>query len=106
MFRLFGAGVSKFNAIGLAVSAKTASFTVTQEGFYVVDASAAEVTVTLPPVDQANFALIWVKKTDNSANNVVIQGSGGETVEDGTVTLAARYTSVTLISDGTQWWII
>jgi hypothetical protein len=76
MFRLFGAGVSKFNAIGLAVSAKTASFTVTQEG------------------------------TDNSANNVVIQGSGGETVEDGTVTLAARYTSVTLISDGTQWWII
>ena len=106
MFRLFGAGVSKFNAIGLAISAKSASFTVTQEGFYTVDASSGAITVTLPPVDQANFALLWVKKIDSSGNFVTIQGDSGQTVEDGTVVLTKQYTSVTLISDGTQWWII
>lgn len=106
MFRIFGQGVTKFHAIGLAVGSKSADFSVSQEGFYTVDASSGAVTVMLPPVDQANFALIWIKKIDSSSNFVTIQGDSGQTVEDGTVVLTKQYTSVTLISDGAQWWII
>lgn len=71
------------------------------------DTAAAEVTVTLLAAATAGDGfLLNIKKTGSTAN-VVIDGSGAETIDGATTnTLTTQYESVKLICDGTEWHII
>lgn len=70
-----------------------------------VNASGAARTITLPTPTSGK--IIRVKKTDSSANAVTISRSSTETIDgNNSVSLAAQYDSYTMVSDGTNWFII
>lgn len=56
---------------------------------------------TTVPAGQPYF----FKKTDTTANEVTLQPVSAQTIDGGTyLALAVPYTSVSLLSDGTNWW--
>lgn len=65
------------------------------------DATSAAITATLPPAAQAQGLLVTLKKIDASANVVTIQGTVDATVNP---TLSARWSSLTVQSDGSAWY--
>lgn len=84
----------------------TTATTLTQSaGLCLVDATAGAVTVTLPRADQARGQMVSVKKIDASGNAVTVDAMGGTIDGATTATLAARWDSVTIVSDGTNWYI-
>jgi len=45
-----------------------------------------------------------IKKTDASANAVTVDGNGAETIDGSTtVSLAAQWDFITVVSNGTNW---
>lgn len=77
------------------------------EGLILGDATSAAFTVTLPAASDARGRKVTVKKIDASANVVTIDGDGAETIDGAaTQSLSAQYASFTLVSDGTEWWIV
>jgi hypothetical protein len=74
---------------------------------YVADASGGVVTVTLPLAANNPDRQYSIKKTDSSGNVVNVTASGADLI-DGLATQAVsfQYESITVASDGTNWWII
>ena len=75
-------------------------------GFYFrgVDCTAGNVTITLPSV-AGNTAMFAIKKIDSSANTVTVQGTGGDTVENGvSQVLTSQYDLVTYVPNSTGWF--
>ena len=74
-------------------------------GDFVVASNTGTVTITLPSGHSVNDTII-VKKT-GSGGTVTVDGNASETI-DGSLTfvLTAQYSSITLISDGTNWLVI
>lgn len=73
-----------------------------------VNAASFPVQVNLPLIStvQPGWGVV-VMKTDASANIVQLDGAGSETINGASVyTLTARYSTVTVVSDGTEWKII
>jgi hypothetical protein len=70
-----------------------------------VTTAAATITMTLPaPVTGQVFT---VKKVDNGAGSAVVDQNGSETIDGATSkTLSSQYESVTVVSDGTNWFVI
>lgn len=74
---------------------------------YIVSAYNGAVTVNLPLANTANGAQITIKKSDTTSNIITIYENGGAGAgPDGrTVYLSARYDFVTVVSNGSNWWI-
>jgi len=66
-----------------------------------------EIIFTLPSAGSLEGRIITVKKVDNSANYVIIEGYQGETI-DGTTsqTIQFQWTSLRLQSTGSEWVIM
>lgn len=78
------------------------------DNFVYVDASGGNITITLPPVSAGIIAgqVIHIKRIDDSANTVTIDGDGAEVIDgQSTQTIASQYTSIMLHSNGTEWFI-
>lgn len=72
-----------------------------------VDASSAGITISLPPVASKAGSQVVVKKIDSSVNTVTVDGDGSDTLDGAaTQSLTNQYDSITVASDGTQWWIV
>ena len=93
-------------ATGTDVSRVTTSQSLTAD-IALVDASAADVSLTLPPAKDWPDRTMRIKKTDSSANFVNIVPQAGETC-DGTATVAISmtYTCLQVVSDGKAWYIV
>lgn len=75
-------------------------------GYVALDCTAGGRTVTLTNHPVANAgAEITVTKTDASANTLVITPASGTINGAATLTLTAQYQTVTLITNGTNWFI-
>ena len=74
------------------------------EDVSLVDASITAVTFTLAA--HSSGKVVRVKKTDSSGNTVTISGATGNIDGASNYILYSQYESVTLISDGTDWWVI
>lgn len=105
--RLFGQHVATGGGVTLGYSGLTADGTLGPDDFFVaVDATAGDVTVTLPAASGSQGRTLVIKKTDSTTNLVIIDGNGSETIDDATTqSIAAQYVSVMLICDGSEWWI-
>ncbi len=93
----------------LAVNTATgATYTADVTNYFIkVDATSNNVTVELPPAASVFGRQYVIKRIDNSGNTVTIDPDGTETIDGATTyTLPAQYDSATIISDGTEWWII
>ncbi len=84
-----------------AVSGDTVLTAQDDSGWFLVDATSAAVTLTLPIASTAPAMTVTVKKTDSSANGVVVSRSGTDTIDGATsTTVSAQYATVTLRSTG------
>ena len=91
----------------ITVQSKTADYTAQIDDRVVLaDATSAQVTVTIPDATTVRGKWISVKKVDSSGNNVVISPTVGNVDGAATATITTQYTSRTMISDGSNWWII
>lgn len=116
-----GNGISNWNSLGYigaggggggsptVVYSPTTSIIITENSGEVIvlaNATSGSLTVNLPTAI-ANTAKITVKKTDSSVNTVVIDANSTQTIDGSlTKTIEFQYTSVTLISNGSNWFII
>lgn len=72
-----------------------------------MDASLGNRTVTLPNASTVTGIIYNIKKTDSSGNFVTITATGGQTIDgNGTFALTVQYQSITIQSDGSNWFII
>lgn len=86
---------------------KTANYTVTAEDEVVLmDATGGAKTITLI-TGPAPGQYYTFKKIDASANAVTVDTPGTETIDgSATFVLANQYDTVTIVSDGAQWWVV
>ena len=68
-------------SIGSKCVVKTANYTANDEFGILVDATSADVTITLPSALVHEHRTYLIKKIDNSVNNVIIEGFGTETID-------------------------
>ena len=87
---------------------KTANYTATNADYTILcNASGGSFTVTLPTVASHTNRIYNIKKIDSSANTVTVDGNASETIDDSTTAvLTTQYESITIQSDGSEWWII
>lgn len=72
-----------------------------------VDATTGTVTITLPTAVGITGRRYDIKKIDSSANSVVIDGNASETIDGATtVSTTTQWQSFTVVSNGTNWYII
>lgn len=92
----------------LAVATKAAAYTLTTADEVVLaDATTAAFAVTLPTAVGNDRKRFVVKRINGGSNNVTVATTGAETVDgDATgVTLGSQWVSVSVISNGTAWFI-
>jgi hypothetical protein len=77
----------------------------TASSYIMVDASATNIEVNLPPAAESKSFTIL--KTDSSYHTVTIVPDGTDTINGETsLSLTLQYEYVTIISEGTAWYII
>ena len=91
----------------IGINTTTESYVVgATDSAIMADATDGNITVTLPAVATNKGRLLTIKKIDSSANTVTIDGSGSETIDgDTTKVISSQYDSITIISDGSAWYI-
>ncbi len=71
------------------------------------DCTSNAITINLPAASTASGLQYHVKKTDSSSNMVTIVPDGSETIDgQSSAVLNNQYESRTLVSDGSNWFII
>jgi hypothetical protein len=71
------------------------------------DATSGAITVTLPAAAGVPRRIYNVKKIDGGGNAITIDGNGAETIDGSTtVVFSAPNQTVSIQSDGTEWWIV
>lgn len=107
---LFGTigGVSDHGPEILLIVAKSGAYTLTAEdGLVIADASGGTFTLTLPTAVGITGRVYRVKKIDATANVVTVDANGAETIDGAvTATLTIQYEAITVVSDGTEWWVL
>ena len=71
----------------------------------IINATAANIVVTLPQGASATGALFSIIKTDATANTVTISPATGSINGVATKVISAQYTNIVSQSDGTNYWI-
>lgn len=93
-----------------ATSTKTGTtYTISNTDTVIIaDATSNAVTITLPAASTMTGYRFYIKRKDNvTANAVTIARTGADTIDGATSqTLNAQYTSATVVSDGSNWYII
>jgi hypothetical protein len=92
-----------------ATNTRTGSYAVVKGTDVVIlaDASGGNVTVTLPTAASSTGYRFDIKRIDNSGNTCTIARSSTDTIDGQTsYDLPVQYTSVTVISNGSGWYIL
>lgn len=80
-----------------------------QSGDYLLlcDSTAGAVTITLPQAALVPGRIYVFKRINAGANNVIVDGYASETIDGATTyTLSSQWAGVTVMSNGTAWFII
>jgi hypothetical protein len=97
---------SLWKSICVNISSYSADKTLTaaQRGLVVVDASAGNKTITLPPANAALGVIDFIiRRADNTGNRLVVQASGAEKIKFHTHLNAAGYSFLVLMGAGDFW---
>lgn len=86
----------------------TASGNVVSGDYLIIaDATGGAITMALPPAALVPGRIYAFKRVNSGANAVVIDPNASETIDGAaTYTLSAQWNSVTIMSNGTAWFII
>lgn len=90
------------------VASKTANYTAADtETVILCDATGGAFAITLPAAASSTNKTYTVKKKDASANAVTLTGNGAETIDgSNTQALSTQYSSLTVVCDGSAWFIV
>jgi hypothetical protein len=91
-------------AVKTVVTDSTTSSIGSNEDVSLADSSGGSITLTLPA--HSSGKVVTVKKTDSSGNTVTVTGATGNVDGASNYILYSQNESVTVISDGTNWFII
>ncbi|NOZ46911.1 MAG: hypothetical protein GXO79_09025, partial [Chlorobi bacterium] len=126
-FQIFAAGGAKLYYGGLVVDSTitanklesqgglsaglnsiTGNYTATVDDYTILaSTSSSDITISLPAASTVKNQIFVIKKTDSNAYNVIIDGSGSETIDGAaTQSLTAQFMAYTIQSDGSNWYII
>jgi len=95
------------SAAGISESIQTLSTAgVISSAVVLCDATAAGFTATLPAASDYSGKFLKIKKSEGSANVVVLDGNGAETIDGvSTISLESPYAAVMLVSNGSNWFV-
>ena len=84
------------------------TYTITANDTVIIaNAASNNVTVTLPTASTVTGYRYYIKRKDSSANVVTVTRSGSDVIDGASSqTLDQQYTSMTVVSDGANWYII
>lgn len=90
-----------------AVDAWTAGGTTEFTDLILCDATSGAFTIDLPSAIKSAGRRLVFKKIDATANAITLDGDASETIDGATTnaSLASQYDTITLVCDGTAWWI-
>lgn len=89
------------------ITITAATYTAANIPTILADATSNAITVSLPTAASAVDRVYNILKKDAGGNTVTVDGDGSETINgDTTQVLASQYDSITIQSDGTEWFII
>jgi hypothetical protein len=97
------------NGIQLLLTAKSADWTLTEQGgfLYNVTCSSVDITASLPAAASYPGMIVGFKKADSTAFHVIIDGNAAETINgDAQIFLTVQNEVALLQSDGTNWVIL
>ncbi len=91
-----------------AISTKTATYTATAGDHTILcNNTSGSININLPAASGCSGRVYVIKKISGISNNVVINGNGSETIDGATTrTLTLQYESVTIQSDGANWFVL
>jgi hypothetical protein len=95
-------------SISTAITRKTANYTLTNaDNIVICDASAGAFTISLPSAVGIAGRMYTIKKVDSSPNAVTVAPPPGQTIDGAaSYVLSAQWKYVTVVSDGSNWFII
>jgi hypothetical protein len=95
-------------SVAKAVTHKTADYSATSSDCIILaDASSGSVTISLPDPSTVSGRVYTIKRTDDATNFVFVDDLGGGAIDgDDPYLLSAQYEYVTVVSDGSGWWVI
>lgn len=100
-----GGGASS-TLVTITITDPTYTAGTSNEDVILADATSNNVIITLPLATSNLDRRFYIKKT-NRGRIVEINGNASETIDGKrSITLALQYSSLTLISDGNEWFII
>ena len=101
-------GLPSWGQVIVATATKTSNYTlVASDNVILGDASAGNVTITLPLASIATGYRFQIKKIDSSSNTVTLQRSGSDTIDGSTTAvISVQYVSLAIVSDGSNWYIV
>jgi hypothetical protein len=75
---------------------------------YLLSSFGGAMTARLPPANAAEAIgrTVTIKKTDPSANTITVSEQGGAGPDGYAQPLNAQYNAITVVSNGSQWYII
>lgn len=90
------------------ITTKTAAYPITAaDSIVVCDTTSTAFTVTLPTAVGAAGKMYWIKRISAGTNRLTIATTSSQTIDGATTaTVDARYVSLTLVSDGSNWLIL
>lgn len=89
------------------ISTKTADYTITTSDKNIIaDCSSGAIILTLPSVASASGYRFYIKKIDDTNNQLTVAGDGSELIDGiNRIIISYENTAIELISDGTNWHI-
>lgn len=89
------------------VNSVSSSYVITStDAVVLADATGGAVTVTLPTAASITGKVYTVKRINSGSNNVTLATTGGQTIDGATTqVMTIQYTSLDVISDGSNWEI-
>jgi len=102
-----GVVLTKDDQLKYTSSESSTTITAGDEDVIFANATGGDITVLLPEASENEGTSFYVKKTDASANEVIIDGTDAETIDGNlTVSITTQYECLKIFCDGTNWWII
>lgn len=99
-------GTLGMDQVAWVVRNLSASDTAVCGDFCDVDATSGAKVITMPTAVGNSGKSIAVRKNDASGNTVTVDGDAAETINGAaTQVIAARYTTIVMVSNGTEWCI-
>jgi hypothetical protein len=97
--------LASIGGVATAVTTTAANYAVLPEDNLIIATNA--LTITLPATAGLQGKTYSIKDMATSGLNVIIATTGGATIDgDATKTMIAKYTNMSLFTDGTNWFIL